>query len=105
VAPERLVQARAATVRGTSMAGTVSGGVSRAHEEAPTVTVSRPQATNEDLSDWAEACGEAGGLRSSLASMGHGGRADGSREAGVAQPTGGRSAARQSGGSSEGTRL
>jgi hypothetical protein len=51
------VQARAATEReGASMAGTAAERATRAHEEAPTVTVSRPQAPNEDLSDCAEGC-------------------------------------------------
>ena len=46
------MQARAATGReGGSMAGTVSGGAPRAHEEASTVAVSRPQATGEDRSE------------------------------------------------------
>jgi len=80
-----------------SSAGTVSEGAPRAHGEAPTITVSRPQATNEDLSDCAEACGEASGPRSSpLASVGHRGSAYGRGEAGVAQLNGGRQAGENS---------
>jgi len=79
----------------------VSEGAPRAHEEASPLAVSRPQALNEDLSDCAEACGEASGPRSSLASVGHRGSASGSGKAGVAQLIGGR----QAGENSEGTRL
>ena len=41
------------------MAGTVSEGAPRAHEEASPLAVSRPQALNEDLSDCAEGWGRA----------------------------------------------
>ena len=98
------MQVRAATVSGASAeraAGAVAKRATRVHEEAPTITVSRPQPLNEDLSACAEACGEASGLRSSLASVGHRGRAYGRGEAGVAQLIGGR----QAGENSEGTRL
>jgi 1-aminocyclopropane-1-carboxylate deaminase/D-cysteine desulfhydrase-like pyridoxal-dependent ACC family enzyme len=95
-AVERLLQVCAATVSGASMAGAVAKRATRAHEEAPTITVSRPQPLNEDLSDCAEACGEASGLRSSLASVGHRSRAYGRGEAGVAQLIGGRQAGENS---------
>ena len=60
---------RERSVSGASMAGAVAKRATRVHEEAPTITVSRPQPLNEDLNDCAEACGEASGLRSSLASV------------------------------------
>ena len=56
MAPKRLVQARAATASGASMAGTVAERATRAHEEASPLAAGRPQALNEDLSDCAEAC-------------------------------------------------
>jgi len=83
------------------MAGTEAKGRPAPCNEAPTLAASRSQPPDEDLSDCAEACGEASGLRSSLASVGHRGRAYGRGEAGVAQLIGGR----QAGENSEGTRL
>ena len=60
VAPERLVQARAATVSGASMAGTVSGAGDPCPRRSLYGSVSKPQALNEDPSDCVEACPLAG---------------------------------------------
>ena len=70
------------------MCSLASAGVPPAPGSQPsTIGISRPQPPDEDLSDCAEACGEASGLRSSLASVGHRGRTYGRGEAGIAQPT------------------
>jgi len=59
----------------------------RAHKEAPTVAVSRPQASNEDLSDCVEACVRGERALSGVARPVGVGKAPGIREAGVAQPS------------------
>ena len=65
----------------------------------------RTQALNEDPSACVEGCPSARQPVPVVAIGPQWDRAYGRREAGVAQPTGGRSAGRQAGGSSEGTRL
>ena len=87
MAPERLLQARAATVSGASMAGTVAERATRAHEEASPLAAGRPQALNEDLSDCAEARPPAKQPVFAVAPGPQRGKAFGNREAGVAQPS------------------
>ena len=79
----------------------VSEGTSRAQQKSINDCRQQVPSVNEDPSDCAEGCGEASGSRSSLASVGHKGRAFGSRETDIAQLIGGR----QAGENSEGTRL
>ena len=82
-----------------------SGGRPAPSKKAPTIAVSRSQALNEDLSDCAEACPSVGQPVFAVTPGPQWGRAYGNRQAGVAQPTGGRCTGRQAGGSSEGTRI
>jgi hypothetical protein len=101
-AVEWLLQSRAATVRGASMAGTVSGGAPRAPRRG--VTGCRQQAPTARRGP-ERLCGGLPVGRAPVPVIAPGlqrGRAVGNREAGIAQPTGGRCAVRQAGGEQRG---